>query len=453
MKIFQWSVAVIGLFFLASCESQQDLKKLDAFSAYQHIEWNKKLTSVVVRDIFTPPVCSRIYTYPNVAAYEVLVSAYPDYQPLEGQLNGLKDVPRPEAGKEYYLPLSSMIAFATVAQKLVISVEEIEKYRKQYLEDIQKIGIKKEVLENSVAYGEKVGEHILAWSSKDGYRESKAMPRYVLTNQPGEWQPTPPDYMPAIEPHWSTLRSFALDSAAQCKPLAPTPFDTLSKSKFHEEAMEVYNTVKSLTPEQLEIAKFWDCNPNVSTTKGHATFFNQKISPGGHWMAIAAIAAKGKNMDMMQTAETFTLVSISLADGFISCWDEKYKIKHIRPETYLERYVDPNWDPILQTPPFPEFPSGHSVISAAAATTLTHLVGDSFAYTDSTELEFGMAPRQFKSFFEASAEAAESRLYGGIHFRPAIDLGAAQGRKVGECVLAKVHTRKDNQKVARADHP
>jgi hypothetical protein len=146
------------------------------------------------------------------------------------------------------------------------------------------------------------------------------------------------------------------------------------------------------------------------------------------------------------------LVSISLADGFISCWDEKYKIKHIRPETYLERYVDPNWDPILQTPPFPEFPSGHSVISGAAATTLTHLVGDSFTYTDSTEVEFGMAPRQFKSFFEASAEAAESRLYGGIHFRPAIDYGAAQGKKVGECVLAKIRTRKDDQKVARVDH-
>lgn len=134
MKILQWSFAVIGLLFLASCEPQQDQQKLDAFSAHQHIDWNNKLTSVVVRDIFTPPVCSRIYTYPNVAAYEVLVSAYPEYQSLEGQLNGLKDVPKPEAGKEYYLPLSSMIAFATVAQQLVISVEEIEKYREEYLE-------------------------------------------------------------------------------------------------------------------------------------------------------------------------------------------------------------------------------------------------------------------------------------------------------------------------------
>lgn len=451
MKIFQWHLAVIGFLVLASCERPQDRQKLDALSAHQHIEWNKKLTQVMVRDIFSPPVCSRIYTYPNVAAYEVLVSANPNYQSLAGQLNGLKDVPRPEPGKEYYLPLSSMIAFATVAKKLVISVAEIEQYQQQYLESIKKIGIKKDVLENSVAYGTRVGEHMLAWASQDGYRESKAKPRYVLTNQPGEWQPTPPDYMPAVEPHWSTLRSFALDSSSHCKPLAPTPFDTLHKSKFYQEAMEVYHTVKHLTPEQLAAAKFWDCNPNVSTTKGHVTFFNQKISPGGHWMSIAAIAVEGKKMDLMQTAETFALVSISLADGFISCWDAKYKIKSIRPETYIERYVDPNWDPILQTPPFPEFPSGHSVVSGAAATILTHLAGDAFAYTDSTELAYGMAPRQFKSFFAASAEAAESRLYGGIHFRPAIELGAAQGKKVGECILAKVRTRKDNRQVARAD--
>jgi hypothetical protein len=453
MRIFKGSFAVIGLLFLAACEPQQDLAKLDAFSRHQHIAWNKKLTNVVVRDIFTPPVCSRIYTYPNVAAYEVLVSAHPEYQSLSGQLNGLKDVPQPDKNKEYYLPLSSMIAFATVAEKLVISVEEIDKYRTEYLKEIEKVGIKKEVLQNSVEYGEKVGAHILAWAGKDGYRESKAMPRYVLTNAPGEWQPTPPDYMPAIEPHWNTLRSFALDSASQCRPVSPTAFDSLPKSKFHEEAMEVYNAVKNLDEEKLAIAKFWDCNPNVSTTKGHATFFNQKISPGGHWMSIAAIAAKGKNMDLMQTAETFALVSISLADGFISCWDEKYKVKMIRPETYIERYIDPNWDPVLQTPPFPEFPSGHSVVSGAAATTLTHLVGDSFAYTDSTEVEFEMPPRQFKSFYQASDEAAISRLYGGIHFRPAIALGSAQGRKVGECVLAKIHTRKDGPKVAQASQP
>jgi len=445
MQFFRLGVTVVGLAFLASCGPKQDLNKLDEFSKDQHIAWNKKLTSVVIRDIFTPPVCSRIYTYPNIAAYEALVPGHPEYTSLVGQLNGLKDVPKPEAGKEYYLPLSSMVAFASVAEKLVISVEEIQKYQADYLKKIEEVGIKEEVMQNSVEYGKKVAAHILAWANQDGYRESKAMPRYVLTNQPGDWQPTPPDYMPAVEPHWSTLRPFALDSSAQCRPVKPTVFDSIAKSKFHEEAMEVYTTVKNISPEQLAIAKFWDCNPNVSTTKGHATFFNQKISPGGHWMSIAAIAAKNKKMDPMQTAETFAVVSISLADGFISCWHEKYQIKSIRPETYIERYIDPNWDPILQTPPFPEFPSGHSVISNAAATALTHLVGDSFAYTDSTELEFGMPARPFKSFYEASNEAAVSRLYGGIHFRPAIEYGAAQGRKVGECVLARIKTRKSEQ--------
>ncbi|MES2730924.1 MAG: vanadium-dependent haloperoxidase [Bacteroidota bacterium] len=448
MQIFKLSFVVLGLAILASCGPQQDQKKLDEFSKSQHTAWNKKLTSVVIRDIFTPPVCSRIYAYPNIAAYEALVPGHPEYVSLSGQLNELKDVPKPDAGKEYYLPLSSMIAFATVAEKLVISIGEIQQYQADYLQSIEAVGIKKEVLANSVEYGKKVGAHILAWANTDRYRESKAMSRYVLTNQPGEWQPTPPDYMPAVEPHWSSLRTFVMDSASHCRPVAPTSFDTVNKSKFYEEALEVVETVKSLTPEQLAIAKFWDCNPNVSVTKGHATFFNQKISPGGHWMGIAGIAAKNKNMDLMQTAETYALVSISLAEGFISCWSEKYKIKSIRPETYIEQYIDANWDPILQTPPFPEFPSGHSVISSAAATALTYLVGDSFAYTDSLEVEFGMPARNFNSFYAASEEAAISRLYGGIHFRPAITYGAKQGKMVGECVLAKIKTRK-NQIVAK----
>ena len=444
MQILRLGCFMVGWALFVSCKLQLDPRTLDEFSSGQHLAWNQQLSSVVIRDIFTPPVCSRIYAYPNVAAYEALVSGYPSYRSLAGQLNGLENVPQPEAGKEHYLPLASMVAFATVAEKLVVSGPDVEKYREDYLKAVRETGIKREVFDNSVAYGQRVGAHILAWAGKDNYQESKARSRYVLTGQPGEWQPTPPDYMPAIEPHWRILRPFALDSAAQCKPTAATPFDTVPGTKFHQEAMEVYQTSKNLGLEQLQIARFWDCNPNVSVTRGHVTFFNQKLSPGGHWLSIAAIAVRKKNLDAMQTAETFALTSISLADGFISCWDEKYKCRMIRPETYLERYVDPTWDPTLQTPPFPEYPSGHSVVSAAAATVLTRLVG-SFAFTDSTELAFGMPARSFTSFRQAADEAAVSRLYGGIHFRPAIENGLVQGQKVGEAVLARIQTRRAKQ--------
>src|SRR5688500_6116951 len=115
-------------------------------------------------------------------------------------------------------------------------------------------------------------------------------------------------------------------------------------------------------------------------------------------------------------------------DGFISCWDEKYRSRLVRPETYINEYIDEDWVPLLQTPPFPEYTSGHSVISSASAVTLTKLFGENFSFLDSTEVEFGLKARSFNSFKEASEEAALSRLYGGIHYRPAVEHGITEGR-------------------------
>ncbi|MFW5760284.1 MAG: vanadium-dependent haloperoxidase, partial [Cyclobacteriaceae bacterium] len=132
-------------------------------------------------------------------------------------------------------------------------------------------------------------------------------------------------------------------------------------------------------------------------------------------------------------------------DAFISCWDEKYRSSLIRPETYIYRYIDPDWKPLLQTPAFPEYTSGHSVISASAAVVLTELIGENFAFADSSEVDYGLPVRQYRSFYEASDEAAISRLYGGIHYRPACDNGIDQGRKVGNFIMDKISTRESMQ--------
>ena len=374
-----------------------------------------------------------------------MAPGYAAYQSLGGHLHDLEAAPQPEPNKEYYFPVASIKAFTTVCKKLTLVPENVEEYENEYLAELKKIGIKKEVLANSLAYGEKVGQHIIAWASKDNYLESRALTRHMLSDDERSWQPTPPDYMPAVEPHWNTIRPFVMDSAAQCKPLAPTAFDTLSNSKFFKEAKEIYLFGTQPNPEQQLIAKYWDDNPNVSYTKGHVTYFKQKLTPGGHWMSIASTVIKEKKLNMMQAAETYVLVSTSLADGFISCWDAKYKYVHIRPETFIEKYIDQDWDPLIQTPPFPEFPSGHSVISAAAATALTNLFGDNYAFTDSTQLVLGLPARKFKSFYDASNEAGMSRMYGGIHFRPANEYGSKQGKEVGHLVTARLKTRKNNQ--------
>lgn len=445
MKRFIFIISCIILAGLSACQPKHNQAGLDEFTRFQLADWNKHLSRIIITDIFTPPVASRIYAYTNIAAYEALVAGYPACQSLAGQLNDLQGVPQPEKGKEYYFPVASAEAFATVMKKLTLVPENTELYETEYLKQVKKIGIKDEVLENSLAYGKKVGEHIIAWSLKDNYLESRAMQRHMLSEKSEEWQPTPPDYMPAIEPHWNTIRPFVMDSAAQCKPLKPTPFDTLPTSKFYKQAQEVYQLGENSNEQQLLIARYWDDNPNVSYTKGHITYFKQKLTPGGHWMTITANVSRAKKLNPMEQAEAFVLVSTSLADSFISCWDAKFKYVHIRPETYIEKYIDPEWDPILQTPPFPEFPSGHSVISAAAATALTNLFGDNFAFTDSTQLAIGLPARKFKSFYDASSEAGMSRMYGGIHFRPANEYGTQEGKEVGNLVYHQVKTRKNGQ--------
>ena len=232
-----------------------------------------------------------------------------------------------------------------------------------------------------------------------------------------------------------------LDSPQQFRPAPPVPFSIQKGSDFYKLAEETYLIGKNLTEEQEEIARFWDCNPFIINVNGHVTFANKKISPGGHWMNITRVACTTKKADFATSAEAYVHVSVSLLDAFISCWDEKYRSRLIRPETYINQYIDEDWLPLLQTPPFPEHSSGHSTISGSASTALTAMFGENFAFTDSTEVEYGMTTRSFSSFRQAAGEAAISRLYGGIHYRHANEAGLASGRKIGEYINNKIATR------------
>jgi hypothetical protein len=302
-------------------------------------------------------------------------------------------------------------------------------------------GLPAPVYERSIAYGEAVAQHVLDWAAADRFKQSRGYPKFSVTNTPGRWVPTPPAYMDAVEPNWGMLRPFALDSGSQYRPEPPFPFDTAPASPFFREVREVYETQRTLTDDQRSILAFWDCNPYVMNVRGHAMFATKKITPGGHWMGIVAIAARKADADAVRSAEAYARTAVALADGFIASWDEKYRSGVVRPETVINAYLDERWEPALQTPPFPEYTSGHSVISTAAATVLTDQFGPNFAFTDSTELPYGLPVRSFASFEQAASEAAISRLYGGIHYRRSIDQGVRQGRRVGEHVLRRVRTR------------
>jgi hypothetical protein len=291
------------------------------------------------------------------------------------------------------------------------------------------------VYENSVEFGAAVAASIMVRAKKDNYKETRAMEKFQGSEEDGKWRPTPPDYLDGTEPYWKMIMPFSLDSSSQFDPGPPPPFSKDLNSEFYKMNFEVFETGKNLTQVQKDIAYFWDDNPFVSHYKGHLAFNTKKQTPGGHWMGITTIACRKTNADAVKSARAYALVAVGLLDGFISCWDTKYRYQYIRPITIINDWFDKSWEPYLQTPPFPEYTSGHSTISASAATILTALFGENFAFHDDADKEYIGMERDFSSFMQASLEASVSRLYGGIHYRLSLDTGVEAGKKVGTHVL------------------
>lgn len=391
---------------------------------------------VMIHDVVNPPAAARYYTYCSMAAYNIVTAHGADtsIKPLETFVRSYKNIQVPfTPGSDYRI--AAIYSIYESARLLLPSGYMIEDYQAKYIESLQKAGVADAVIKASVKVAEYVAQQIVVYSKTDNYNKLSTYVRYTPKKGDSAWNPTPPAYMEAVEPHWQIVRPLVLDSSSEFIPQRPVAFDKDSASHFHALAMEVYNTSKHLTKEQTDIANFWDCNPFNVVTSGHMMIGFKKISPGGHWMGIAGIAAEKAKLSFDKAVMLHTTVSIALMDGFISCWDEKYRSNRIRPETYINRYVDHNWQPVLQTPPFPENTSGHSVISAAAAEVLTYFLGDNFNYTDDTEMMFEIPARKFTSFRKAAIEAGISRFYGGIHFMDSITNGTTEGQQVGQKVV------------------
>jgi len=440
-KVVVISILIIGLLTLYSCKEEPFVESAELSDPEHFHAAVNNLSNIIVHDIFSPPVASRIYVYPSIAAYEVLSQDYPEYQSLAGQLHGLTPVPEPDTNLQISFAVAALHAFNVMGKELIFSEAMFDESVNEKYDELKNYNISRSVFEHSLQYGQLVAAHIKEWASKDNYHQSRSFPKFSLSRDPARWKPTPPGYMDGIEPHWNKIRTFVLDSSDQFVPPPPTAFDIEKDSPFYQEVMEVYEVVNNADDEEKEIASFWDCNPYVLNVTGHVMHATKKITPGGHWVGIVGVACRTAEADLMKSLEAYALTTIALADGFISCWDEKYRSNLTRPETVINEHYDQDWVPILQTPPFPEYTSGHSVISRAAAVALTSVFGEDFAYKDDVEVQYGLPIRSFSSFYHASEEAAVSRLYGGIHYRPAIDYGVEQGQHVGEFILSRVKLR------------
>ncbi len=378
---------------------------------------------------YSPPLASRNFAYLGVASFEAMASGDDHMVSLAGQLHELKPLPPRETGKVYD---ESLVLNATMAQSVENffgntgpSGQNALRATSTTMSAQAAQAVPADVTSRSVAYGKMIATHIFNWSKNDGGATitNTGFPlKYELRQGPGFWQPTNQQalqHMPLL-PNWEKNRPFAMPAAATCDLPAPPDYSEDKTSEFYKQALEVRDVVIAITPDQKAIARFWSDDPMLSPT------------PPGHWVSIVMQISSRNHLPAAKTAEALARVGIAVADAFIGCWHTKFEYDLVRPVTYIKKAIDPKWETLLITPPFPEYPSGHSSQSGAAASVLTAMFGEHFAFDDATHVNDNIPARHFESFNQAADEAAVSRLYGGIHFRAAIERGLEQGQCIGK---------------------
>jgi hypothetical protein len=405
----------------------------------QQLEPGKALNIInmtMVHDVVAPPVAARYYAYCMLAPYSI-VAAHTTSLPAPQRLVKAyaTDLRLDTVKAAYDYQIAAYYSILETARLLLPSGETLTEEEQSFVQALAKQGVKPGVLSQSVKVGKLAAAAVVKFSKGDHYGQLSALKRYTPVKAEGSWYPTPPAYLEAVEPNWKTIRPLMIDSASAFRPVAPYPFSKDTTSAFYREVLAVYKVSKKLTPDQIEITQFWDCNPFAVNTSGHMSIGFKKISPGGHWMNIAALVAKQQKAGFDRTIYVLLAEGITLMDAFISTWEAKYATNRIRPETYINRYLDVKWQPGLQTPPFPEYTSGHAVVSSASAEVLSYLLGEKIAYVDDTEIPFGSGKRSFTSFRQAAAEASISRYYGGIHYLESCTNGNAQGQRLGRYIV------------------
>ena len=433
MKYIKYSLILflaVSFIFNSGCKKKKPvINDVNVLNANE-----EELTKVIIYDVFTPPVASRIYGYANLASYECERYNDPKYLSLIAQIKEFGKAPVPEKGKQYNFTLAATKAFFVIAHKVTFSIDTLKTYE-DHIYGSYKEALDPAVFARSMAFGDTMGKLILKRAGKDNYPQTRGKPKYLGSNGHAQWRPTPPDYFDGVEFCWGTMHPLVITSSKQFMLPPPAPYSTDTNSIYVKQQEQVYQTSKHITAGQIQIARFWDDNPFVVQHDGHMMFADKKITPGGHWIGITSIACKQTHANAVKTAQAYALTSIALFDSFIGSWEAKYDYSYIRPVSAINEDIDHSWQPLLQTPPFPEYPAGHADISAASSAVLTYLFGDNFKFKDTTEMRYVGIQRKFDSFNKASYETALSRNYGGIHYLTSVLKGNYQGHEIGDFII------------------
>lgn len=441
------SLAIVLLFPACQKDKTEQAGLAKDFNADVPLKWYQLFEEIDrYATGYRPPAAARALGYIGLAAYEAAVPGMPDHNSLATHFSGLS-IPQVETGKVYYWPAAVNAAYHTIISNFYPHIQSSHLAKvaqlNQNFENEFSAQVNSEIYKRSVDFGKAVAEAVTAWSETDaighnGYLDAHPA-SYVPPAGPGLWQPTWPDYTPALFPYWGKVRPFAMKKDdLLAKP--PLPWSEGPNSQLYNQAKETQIWVNKIKAgqdgEAHWIAEFW------SDDFGGVTF-----TPAGRWIAIANQVVVLENASLETAVELYAKMGMALCDVGIAVWNSKFIYNYERPIHFIRRNFDSNWESIMNnpatgvngiTPEFPAYPSGHSGFGGAAATVLTDIFGFNYAFTDychQNRTEFKGTPRSFNTFIDMAVENAYSRIPLGVHFRMDCDEGLRQGYLAGQRVL------------------
>jgi hypothetical protein len=434
MRFLNQKTAIYLLFGLLlisyfSCREEKEIS--GAMTANELHQLNQGLIEISMEDVYNPPIATRIFAYSNMAAFEV--NSHRKGKSFMAQHTGDSLFSVPTLACPDY-DLAALFAFCEVSKSLVFSEYMVDTLYNRLSQKAMAKGQSETTIKACKEYATNVADQMKSWIKKDNYKNVKSGDQYSIHGIDSTWALTPPDYAQALEPNWYKLRPFVIKSPTEFLPSARPAFSKDKGSDFFKNATMVMDEGNLKDSIHQKIALYWDDNPNEFNDSGHNTHFKHKVSPPAHWINITHQYLQNAGADLSQSFTAYSAVSVAMFDGMITCWGIKYRENLIRPVTYINRYLDKNWKPLIQTPPFPEYTSGHSTVSGSASIILENLYPNT-PVTDSTEVPFGFEARSFKNANEAGREASDSRFYGGIHYKFGVDNGFANGNAIGLHIL------------------
>jgi hypothetical protein len=400
------------------------------------VDWNYMLLDAEVNtEGYRGPIAARAYAYIGLAAYETGRPGFDgELRSVAQQYSGLI-LPSAPPDALYDMEIALNACYTTMVRHFFLSAPETVRAKQKQLEtkwiEIIQRGKTQEVVRASTTFGKQVADAVYTWSASDTFGFEANHHNYDRTFVPpvgdGKWVPSADFPMPALLPYWGRIRPFIIDVDQFIADTLP-PFSTVTNGLYHQQAVELISLSKPLSSENQWIAEFWhDDRPGLT------------FSPPGHWLAIVTQVIDTEQPSIDKALCVYLKVGFALADAMIACWKAKYIHNVMRPETYIQQHIDPNWRPYAPSPSSPSYPSGHSMMGAAAAEILVAEFGSPYEMVDHSHSrlrDYKMEPRQFNSFDEMARENALSRLFLGVHWRFDCEEGLRLGTLIGKQVAA-----------------